>query len=108
MSESRTASPRARVERRIEAIGRLRGGGPNPFDFSQWDDRTREVLTAVFGADAPELARYLEAAGLRGRLAGVRGQASNMTLNIHGPWGILARLDRAEAVLSAIAAELES
>ncbi|MFQ5381812.1 MAG: hypothetical protein ACE5EF_09350 [Dehalococcoidia bacterium] len=106
MSDSNVSPARARIESRIEAIGRLRGGGPNPFDFNQWDDRTREVLTALFGDDSPELARYLEAAGVRGRLVGVRGQAANMTLNIHGPWGILVRLDRAEAVLSEIAAGL--
>jgi hypothetical protein len=29
-----------------------------------------------------------------------------MTLNIHGQWGILGRLDRAEPVLSALIAAL--
>jgi hypothetical protein len=29
-----------------------------------------------------------------------------MTLNIHGPWGIQARLDRAEKVLNALIAQL--
>ncbi len=29
-----------------------------------------------------------------------------MTLNIHGPWGIRARLDRAEAVLKDLAGSL--
>jgi hypothetical protein len=29
-----------------------------------------------------------------------------MTLNIHGPWGIKARLDRAEAVLNSISSKL--
>lgn len=99
---------KALIEQQIAAIGRLRGGGPNPFDFNQWDDRTREVLAALFGRDAAEIQRYLEAAGARGRLAGVRGQADNMTLNIHGPWGIIARLDRAEAALRAIVTDLEA
>lgn len=94
---------RERIEAQIEKIGRLRGGGPNPFDYYQWDARTVEVLRALFGADSPELARYYEAAGVRGRLPGVRGQAENMTLNIHGQWGILGRLDRAEAVLRDLA-----
>jgi hypothetical protein len=100
------ARARERIEQQIMAIGRLRGGGPNPFDYYQWDDRTVEVLSAAFGAGSPELARYHEAAGIRGRLPGVRGQAENMTLNIHGPWGILARLERAEQVLRALAASL--
>ena len=52
------------------------------------------------------MARYEDAAGKRGRLPGVRGQAENMTLNIHGQWGILGRLGRAEPVLRDLAASL--
>lgn len=99
-------SHRARIEAQIKAIGRLHGSGPNPFDFYQWDDRTEEILVAIFGRDSEEVRRYWEAAGKRGRLPGVRGQAENMTLNIHGPWGIHARLERAEHVLREIAAKL--
>ena len=105
---STNPAARDRIQTQIEAIGRLRGGGPNPFDFARWDDRTREVLSALFGADSAQMDRYLEAAGVRGRLAGVRGQADNMTLNIHGPWGIRARLGRAEETLNAIASEAGS
>lgn len=97
-----------RIERQIEKIGRLRGSGPNPFDYDLWDDRTVEILVAIFGEGSAELQRYYEAAGKRGRLPGVRGQAENMTLNIHGPWGILARLERAEAVLRELVRELEA
>ncbi|MCC7365491.1 MAG: hypothetical protein IT303_14090 [Dehalococcoidia bacterium] len=100
------AKARARIEQQLEGIPRLRGHGPNPFDYYQWDARTTEVLTALFGADSDELQRYYDAAGIRGRLPGVRGQAENMTLNIHGPWGILARLERAERVLRDIASAI--
>lgn len=91
---------RLRIQGQVDRIGRLRGSGPNPFDYDLWDDRTLEVLTATFGDGSPEVGRYLDAAGKHGRLPGVRGQAENMTLNIHGPWGIRARLDRAEVVLN--------
>ncbi|GMV85945.1 MAG: hypothetical protein AMXMBFR80_18000 [Dehalococcoidia bacterium] len=100
------ARARERIQAQIDRIGRLRGSGPNPFDYDLWDDRTVEVLTAIYGDGSPELQRYYEAAGKRGRLPGVRGQAENMTLNIHGPWGIRARLERAEAVLAGLAASL--
>jgi hypothetical protein len=100
------ARARERIQAQIDRIGRLRGSGPNPFDYDLWDHRTVEVLTAIYGSGSPELQRYYEAAGKRGRLPGVRGQAENMTLNIHGPWGIRARLDRAEAVLKDLAASL--
>ncbi len=100
------ARARARIAEQVGRIPWLRGTGPNPFDYNQWDARTVEVLSAIYGDGTPELVSYYEAAGVRGRLPGVRGQAENMTLNIHGPWGILARLDRAEAVLSDLLAGL--
>ncbi len=105
-SVSNPARARERIQAQIKAIGRLRGGGPNPFDYDLWDDRTVEVLRAIYGEGSPELERYWEAAGKRGRLPGVRGQAENMTLNIHGPWGILSRLERAERVLLDLVAAL--
>ena len=106
MSEQNPARMRARIEEQLTLIGRLRGTGPNPFEYNQWDDRTREILEASFGADSNEVAQYLAASGTPGRLPGVRGQAENMTLNIHGQWGILGRLDRAEKVLRGITGTL--
>jgi hypothetical protein len=90
---------RSHLQAQLDRISWLRGTGPNPFEYGQWDARTAEVLTALYGADSDELERYDAASGIRGRLPGVRGQAENMTLNIHGPWGILGRLERAEALL---------
>jgi len=107
-SVANPARAKVRIQRQIEKIGRLRGSGPNPFDYDLWDDRTVEILTAIYGEGSPELRRYEEAAGKRGRLPGVRGQAENMTLNIHGPWGILARLERAERVLQELVRELDA
>lgn len=95
-----------RLSAQLKTIGWLRGSGPNPFDYTIWDERTAEVIGATFGEDSPELAQYHEAAGTAGRLPGVRGQAENMTLNIHGQWGILGRLERAEGVLKSLIAGL--
>jgi hypothetical protein len=100
------ALARERLQRQLDRIAWLRGTGPNPFEYNQWDDRTLEVLSAVYGPASPEVERYRDAAGTRGRLPGVRGQAENMTLNIHGQWGILGRLDRAEIVLADLIAAL--
>lgn len=101
-----TARARTALEGQIERIAWLRGTGPNPFDYGLWDERTQELLEEIFGVDSAEVGRYQEAAGKRGRLPGVRGQADNMTLNIHGPWGIRARLDRGETVLRELSAAL--
>jgi len=100
------ARARARIESQASRIPWLRGTGPNPFEYNRWDARTVEVLGALYGEDSNELARYYEAAGRSGRLPGVRGQAGNMTLNIHGQWGIIGRLDRAEALLRDLASRL--
>lgn len=89
----------ARIDQQLAGLRWLRGTGPNPFEYDQWDSRTVEVIAGLYGSDSPEVARYVETVGERGRLPGVRGQAGNMTLNIHGPWGILKRLERAEAIL---------
>jgi hypothetical protein len=102
------ASPQARtsLEAHTKRIARLRGTGPNPFEYDQWQARSLELLHAIFGADSPEVERYEEATGVRGRLPGVRGQAGNMTLNIHGQWGILGRLERGELVLNDLVSQL--
>jgi hypothetical protein len=95
-----------RIQAQVDAIGRLRGSGPNPFDYDLWNSRTLEVLRAIYGEDSAEMQSYVAATGVRGRLPGVRGQAENMTLNIHGPWGILKRLERAEGVLGGLVRSL--
>ena len=96
------ARARAALDRQIERIAWLRGTGPNPFEYGLWDGRTQELLVDIFGRDSEEFAAYEEAAGTRGRLAGVRGQDENMTLNIFGPWGILGRLERAEVLRAVV------
>ncbi len=100
------AKTRERLEQQLRGIYALRGSGPNPFDYDLWQSRTHEVLRALYGPESKELARYEEAVLKRGRLPGVRGLEENMTLNIHGPWGILARLERAEQVLRELIAAL--
>jgi hypothetical protein len=97
---------KATIEGQLGKIAWLRGTGPNPFDYGLWEERTQELLSAIYGLESPEVARYREAAGKRGRLPGVRGQAEDMTLNIHGQWGILGRLERSEAVLKRLIEDL--
>ncbi len=106
MAVNNPTRAREALQEQIERIAWLRGTGPNPFDYGLWEERTEELLEHLFGRGAAEVARYHSAAGVRGRLPGVRGQAEDMTLNIHGPWGILARLERAEAVLRETVAAL--
>ena len=105
MAAIEPARAQAAIDHQIEGILWLRGTGPNPFDYGLWDERTQELLTQLFGSDSAEVERYQQAAGTRGRLPGVRGEAEDMTLNIHGQWGILGRLGRAESVLRELSAK---
>lgn len=99
MAASSPDRTRAHIEALLAGIQRLHGSGPNPFDYDLWQARAHEVLAALYGAGSAEMARFKDAAAVPGRLPGVHGQAENMTLNIHGPWGIHDRLVRGEAVL---------
>jgi hypothetical protein len=103
-----TDTVRERLARQLAFINRLRATGPNPFDYFQWADETWAVLREGFGEQSPEVGDYLRAVGERGRIPGTRGLKENMTLNIYGQWGILARLDRAEAVLGAALQSVEA
>lgn len=106
MAVKDAARAKAALDQQIERIAWLRGTGPNPFEYGLWDERTQELLEQLYGGGSPEVTRYQDAAGKRGRLPGVRGQGDNMTLNIHGPWGIRARLERGERVLRDLSAVL--
>jgi hypothetical protein len=81
-------------------IKRLRGTGPNPFDYWIWADETRAVVELIYGVDSIEARSFSEIVGTRGRTPEQRGQLDNMTLNLHGEWGIWARLDRCETLLN--------
>ena len=54
----------ARIQAQVDAIGRLRGSGPNPFDYDLWNSRTLEVLRAIYGEDSAEMQSYVAATGV--------------------------------------------
>ena len=87
-------------------IQRLRAMGPNPFDYWLWADETAQALETIFGRGAAEPLAFTEIVSERGRTIDTRGVFDTMTLGIHGEWGIRARLDRAEALLEQISAQL--
>ena len=87
-------------------IQRLRAMGPNPFDYWLWADETAQLLETIFGKGTVPPLRFAEVVYERGRTVDQRGAMDNMTLGIHGEWGIRARLDRAEALLERIIGEL--
>jgi hypothetical protein len=108
MVQSTSARARSRLAALTRRIARLRATGPNPFDYWIWADETRAVVEAIFGVGSDQAAAVYEAVGASGRTPDSRGQQDNMTLGLHGEWGIWARLDRAEAVLTDIMAKMDT
>lgn len=106
MQEAARGKALGLVQGSASRIARLRALGPNPFDYWIWADETTELLETIFGRGATEAALFGDIVHERGRTLDQRGAFDSMTLGIHGPWGIRARLDRAEAYLRTILARL--
>jgi len=102
MAAEPATDSRAYVEKALQHIARLRSTGPNPFDYFQWADETTNILVSRFGPESDEVKAFRLAVADRGRTVDQRGILDNMTLGLHGSWGIWARLDRAERVLRQI------
>jgi hypothetical protein len=94
---------RRSIEQQLERIAYLRATGPNPFDYWIWADYTESIVVQTYGGDSAEALAFKDAVSERGRTSDQRGIAGNMTLGLHGEWGIWSRLDRAQSVLQQIA-----
>jgi len=95
------ASPREKLQARLEMLPRLRGGGPVSFDYGQWVDGTRRVLVTLFGEESPQARGFLEVVG-----EGAEARGWGLPLAPGNPWGMQARLDRAEEYLRGVLASL--
>src|SRR5690348_205362 len=90
------------LKAQLDQIAYLRATGPNPFDYWLWADYTASIVSVTYGADSSEALRFQDAISEPGRTRDQRGINDNMTLGLHGEWGIWARLDRAARVLEAL------
>jgi hypothetical protein len=104
MAAANAASERtqAYLAKQLARIARLRATGPNPFDYFIWADETTDIMTGLFGAGSDEVKAFRLVVADSGRTDDQRGILNNMTLGLHGEWGIWARLDRAEHILRQI------
>ena len=104
MAATQPASGRAQeyLSKQLAGIARLRATGPNPFDYFIWADETTNIMTGLFGGGSDEVKAFRIVVADSGRTDDQRGILNNMTLGLHGEWGIWARLDRAEHVMRQI------
>ena len=82
----------ARIDAALERARYIRAIGPTTDDFMRWRDEVDELLADLIGEEHPAMKRYREAIG-------ATGQMDAEGLQIHGPYGMAPRLERAEAVL---------
>ena len=95
------ASPRDKLQGRLEMLAPLRGRGPVSYDYGQWVDGTHRVLVTVFGEESPQVAGFLEVVG-----EGAEARGWGLPLAPGNPWGMQARLDRAEECLRGVLASV--
>lgn len=95
------ASPREKLQGRLEMLARLRGRGPVSYDYGQWVDGTHRVLVTLFGEESPQAGGFLEVVG-----EGAEARGWGLPLAPGNPWGMQARLDRAEDYLRGVLASV--
>lgn len=94
-------SPREKLQGRLEMLARLRGRGPVSYDYGQWVDGTHHVLVTLFGEESPQARGFLEVVG-----EGAEARGWGLPLAPGNPWGMQARLERAEEHLRGVLASV--
>ncbi|HEU4759041.1 MAG TPA: hypothetical protein VFT91_03570 [Dehalococcoidia bacterium] len=96
------ASAAEKVRRQLEIVPALRGRGPVSYDYGKWVDTTHHVLVTLFGEESAQARGFLEVVG-----EGAEARGWGLPLAPGNPWGMQARLERAEAYLVGVLAEAE-
>jgi len=96
------ATPLEKVQRQLGSIVRLRGTGPVSYEYGQWADATHHTLVTLFGEHSAEARGFLEIIG-----EGAEARGWGLPLAPGDPWGMQARLGRAEAYLRELLEKLK-
>lgn len=96
-------TPAEKVRRQLEGIVRLRGSGPISYEYGQWVDATHHLLVTLFGEESAQARGFLEIVG-----EGAEARGWGLPLAPGNPWGMQARLARAEAYLQELLQRLEA
>lgn len=91
------STPNERLQRQLDAVPALRGRGPVSYDYGKWVDATHHLLITLFGEDSPEETGFLEIVG-----EGAEARGWGLPLAPDNPWGMQARLERAEGYMRAL------
>lgn len=85
------ATPEEKLQNRLDMLPPLRGRGPVSCDYGQWVDSTHHVLITIFGVDSAQARGFLDVVG-----EGAEARGWGLPLAPGNPWGMQARLERAD------------
>ncbi|MDO8617027.1 MAG: hypothetical protein Q7T33_15060 [Dehalococcoidia bacterium] len=91
------ATAAEKVQKQLDMVPWLRGRGPVSYDYGKWVDTTHHVLVTLFGKGSPQETGFLEIVG-----EGAEARGWGLPLAPQNPWGMQARLERAEAYLRSL------
>jgi len=94
-------TPAEKLRRQLAAVPGLCGRGPVSYDYGKWIDGTHHLLVTLFGEHSAEEQGFLEIVG-----EGAEARGWGLPLAPDNPWGMQARLDRAEDYLHRLLAGL--
>src|SRR5213592_3164041 len=97
------STPAEKLRRQLHAVPGLRGRGPVSYDYGKWVDGTHHLLITLFGEGSPEERGFLEIVG-----EGAEARGWGLPLAPDNPWGMQARLERAEEYLRRLLAGVEA
>jgi hypothetical protein len=86
-----------KLQAQLNLVPPLRGRGPVSYDYGKWVDGTHHILITGFGKGSPEETGFLEIVG-----EGSEARGWGLPLAPDNPWGMQARLDRAEDYLRSL------
>jgi hypothetical protein len=90
-----------KLQASLDHVPALRGRGPVSYDYGKWVDGTHHLLVTGFGEGSTEERGFLEIVG-----EGAEARGWGLPLAPENPWGMQARLERAEEYLRSLLGSL--
>jgi len=97
------STPAEKLRSKVEAVPALRGRGPVSYDYGRWVDSTHYLLATLYGEGSTEESGFLEIVG-----EGAEARGWGLPLAPDNPWGMQARLNRAEKYLRGLLEAMET
>ena len=88
------SSTHEKLQAQLDQMAPLRGRGPVSYDYGKWVDHTHHILVTAYGEESAQAAGFLEIVG-----EGAEARGWGLPLAPSNPWGMQARMSRAEDYL---------